>query len=87
MNKLFRPYELNQRLVLPPDLREWLPEDHLAFCVSDVVEALALSGIFTSSERGEGRGQPPADPALMGKLLVYAYGTGRPSSRPIERAT
>jgi len=87
VNKMFRPYELNQRLLLPPDLREWLPEDHLAFCVSDVVEALDLSGIFTSYERGDGRGQPPYDPALMVKLLVYAYCTGRPSSRQIERAT
>src|SRR5712692_2210106 len=72
VNKLFRPYELNQRLLLPPDLREWLPEDHLAFCVSDVVEALDLSGIFTSSERGAGRGQPPYDPVLMVKQCLRA---------------
>lgn len=42
MSKTFRPYELNQRLLLPPDLREWLPEDHLAFFVSDGVDALDL---------------------------------------------
>jgi len=87
MSKTFRPYELNQRLLLPPDLREWLPEDHWAFFVSDVVDALDLSAIFTSYERGDGRGQPPYDPALMVKLLVYAYCTGKPSSRKIERAT
>jgi transposase len=87
MSKTFRPYELNQRLLLPPDLREWLPEDHLAFFVSDVVDALDLSAIFTSYERGDGRGQPPYAPALMVKLLVSAYCTGKPSSRQIERAT
>jgi hypothetical protein len=57
-------------LLLPPDLREWLPEDHLALFVSDVVDALDLSAIFQVYEQGEGRGQPPSDPALMGKLLV-----------------
>ena len=41
MTKLFRPYSLDQRLLLPPDLREWLPEGHLALFVSDVVEELA----------------------------------------------
>lgn len=87
MSKTFRPYELNQRLLLPPDLREWLPEGHLALFVSDVVDALDLSAIFQSYEQGDGRGQPPYDPALMVKLFVYAYCTGTPSSRKIERAT
>jgi len=87
MSKTFRPYTLNQRLLLPPDLREWLPEGHLALFVSDVVDALDLSAIFQVYEQGDGRGQPPYDPALMVKLLVYAYCTGQPSSRKIERAT
>src|SRR5882672_6394051 len=87
MSKTFRPYELNQRLLLPPDLREWLPEGHLALFVSDVVDALDLSALFAVYEQGDGRGQPPYDPALMVKLLVYAYCTGKPSSRQIERAT
>jgi len=87
MSKTFRPYELHQRLLLPPDLREWVPEDHWAFFVSDLVDALDLSAIFTSSERGDGRGQPPYDPALRVKLRVYAYGTGKPSARQLERAT
>ena len=86
MGKTFRPYELNQRLLLPPDMREWLPEGHLALFVSDVVDALDLSAIFAAYE-GEERGQPPYHPTLMGKLLVYAYCTGKPSSRKIERAT
>jgi len=87
MSKTFRPYTLNQRLLLPPDLREWLPEGHLALFVSDVVDALDLSAIFRVYEQGDGRGQPPYAPALMVKLLVYAYCTGQPSSRKIERAT
>jgi transposase len=87
MSKTFRPYTLNQRLLLPPDLREWLPEGHLALFVSDVVDALDLSALFAVYEQGDGRGQPPYDPALMVKLLVYAYCTGKPSSRQIERAT
>jgi len=78
---------LNQRLLLPPDLREWLPEGHLALFVSDVVDALDLSALFVVYEQGDGRGQPPYDPALRVKLLVYAYCTGKPSSRQIERAT
>ena len=87
MSKTFRSYTLNQRLLLPPDLREWLPEGHLALFVSDVVDALDLSAIFAVYEQGDGRGQPPYDPALMVKLLVYGYCTGKPSSRQIERAT
>src|SRR2546428_141065 len=60
------PYDLNQRLLLPPDLREWLPEGHLALFISDVVDELDLSAIFEVYE-DEGRGQPPYHPALMVK--------------------
>ena len=67
MSKTFRPYELNQRLRLPPDLREWLPEDHLALFVSEVVEALDLAALFQVYEQGDGRGQPPSAPALRGQ--------------------
>src|SRR5438874_8486782 len=87
MVKPFRPYDLDQRLLLPPDLREWLPDDHLALFVSDVVDGLDLSAILDTYESGDGRGQPPYHPAMMVKLLVYAYCTGKPSSRKIERAT
>ena len=86
MNKTFRPYNLDQRLLLPPDLREWLPERHLALFISDVVDELDLSAIFRAYE-AEGRGQPPYHPAMMVKLLLYAYCIGTPSSRKIERAT
>jgi transposase len=85
--KTFKPYDPDQLFLLPPALRDWLPEGHLALFVSDVVEALDLAPIFTAYTTGDGRGQPPYHPALMVKLLVYAYCTGKPSSRAIERAT
>src|SRR5438128_4566893 len=87
MTKVFRPYSLDQRLLLPPDLREWLPEDDLAWFISDTVDELDLSAILRSYETADGRGQPPYHPALMVKLLLYAYCVGRPSSRKIERAS
>jgi transposase len=86
MDKTFRPASLDQPLLLPADLREWLPPGDLALYVSDVVDALDLSAIY-DSYAGDGRGQPPYDPAMMVKLLIYAYCIGRPSSRAIEQAT
>jgi transposase len=85
--KTFRAYNPDQLFLLPPALRDWLPEGHLALFVSDVVDALDLTPILAAYETGDGRGQPPYHPAMMAKLLVYAYCTGRPSSRQIERAT
>lgn len=87
MSRRFRPYSPEQSLLLPPSLRDWLPEDHLAHMVGDVVDTLDLSAIVASYTAGDGRGQPPYEPRMMVKLLVYAYCTGRPSSRKIERAT
>ena len=87
MGKRFRAYDMNQQLLLPPDLRQWLREDHLALYVSDVVEALDLSAIINKYEEGDQRGRPPYHPALMVKLLVYGYCTGRLSSRKLEQAT
>lgn len=87
MGKRFRCYDLNQQLLLPPDLRQWLRADHLALYISDLVEALDLSGIINRYEEGDGRGRPPYHPALMLKLLLYGYCTGKLSSRKIEQAT
>ncbi len=80
-------YDPEQRLLLPLDLREWLPEEHLALFVSDVVEQLDLTKIIDWYERGDGRGRPPYHPLMMVKLLVYGYCTGRISSRKIEKAS
>ncbi len=85
--KTFKPYTPDQLLLLPPALQDWLPEGHLALFVSDVVDALDLGPILTAYETRDGRGQPPYHPALMVKLLFYAYCTGKPSSRQIEKAT
>lgn len=87
MAKTFRPYTLDQQLLLPPDLRAWLPEGHLALYVSDVVDALDLSAILRVYEAADPRGGVPYHPTMLVKLLVYAYGIGMPSSRRIERAT
>src|SRR6185503_8008598 len=87
MSKTFRAYDMNQQLLLPPDLRQWLSADHLALYISDVVEALNLAGILNAYEAGDGRGRPPYHPVLMVKLLVYGYCTGRMSSRKLEQAT
>jgi transposase len=86
--KTFKPYTPDQLLLLPPALQDWLPEDHLALFLSDVVDhALDLGPILAPYETGDGRGQPPYHPALLVKLLLYAYCTGKPSSRKIEQAT
>ena len=87
MGKTFRSYDLNQQLLLPPDLRQWLSADHLALYLSDVVESLNLTAILNVYEEGDGRGRPPYHPVLMVKLLIYGYCTGRMSSRKIEQAT
>src|ERR1041385_7339894 len=87
MGKRFRAYDVNQLLLLPADMREWLAEGHLALYVSDVVEALDLRGITQSYEEGDGRGRPPYHPLLMVKLLVYGYCVGKLSSRKLEQAT
>jgi transposase len=87
MGKTFRSYDMNQQLLLPPDLRQWLRPGHLALYVSDVVESLDLSGILRVYEEGDGRGRPPYHPALMVKLLIYGYCIGKMSSRKLEQAT
>jgi transposase len=85
--RTFKPYIPEQIYLLPPSLTEWLPEGHLALFISDVVDQLDLGEIFTSYETGDDRGAPPYHPAMMLKLLVYGYCTGKPSSRKIEKAT
>ena len=84
MGKTYRPYHPDEDLLLPPSLREWLPEDHLCYFVSDVVDQLDLSAM-DAVYGSEKRGQPPYDPRMMTKLLVYAYCVGVFSSRRIEQ--
>lgn len=84
MGKSYRPYYPNEDLLLPPSLRDWLPENHLAYFVSDVVDNLDLSAM-DAVYGSEKRGQPPYDPQMMTKVLVYGYCMGVFSSRRIER--
>ena len=84
MGKKYRPYYPDEELLLPPSLREWLPEDHLAYFVSDVVDNLDLS-VMDAVYGTEKRGQPPYDPVMMTKVLVYSYCVGVFSSRRMER--
>ena len=84
MAKTYRPYVPEQDLLLPPSLRDWLSEDHLAFFVSDLVDHLDLSAITAVYEREE-RGYPPYHPVMLTKVLVYAYCVGVFSSRKIQR--
>src|SRR5277367_4503169 len=84
MPKGYRTYLPEQDLLLPPSLRDWLPENHLVHFVGDVVDQLDLSNIHSVYEK-EKRGQPPYDPRLMTKLLVYGYCTGVFSSRRIQK--
>ena len=84
MAKTFRSYLPEQNLLLPPSLREWLPENHLAYFVSDVVDQLDLSAIESIYEEEE-RGQPPYHPRMMTKILVYGYCVGVFSSRRIQK--
>jgi transposase len=73
-----------QAFLLPPDMREWLPDDHLAWVVVEAVGRLDLSAL-RGAYRDDGNGRPAYDPALMVALLLYAYATGERSSRVIER--
>jgi transposase len=84
MGKTYRAYLPEQDLLLPPSLRDWLPEDHLAYFVSDVVDQLDLSAIESVYEEEE-RGQPPYHPRMMTKVLLYGYCVGVFSSRRIEK--
>jgi len=84
MAQTYRPYVPEQDLLLPPSLRDWLPEDHLAYFVSDLVDHLDLSAIMKVYEE-EDRGYPPYHPVMMTKVLVYAYCVGVFSSRRIQR--
>lgn len=85
MGKSYRPYLPEQDFLLPPSLRDWLPENHLAHFVSDVVDQLDLSAIESVYEK-DWRGQPPYHPRMMTKLLVYGYAVGVRSSRRIAKA-
>jgi transposase len=83
MAKTFRPYAPDQMLLMPPSLADWVPEDHLARFVREVVDTLDLTAIEDTYP--EERGYPPYHPRMMVAVLLYAYATGTYSSRKIAR--
>lgn len=83
----FRTCDLNQPFLLPPDMQDWLPTNHLARFVAEVCDELDLSAILACYERRDARGAEAYHPVLLTRLLLYAYCIGKPSSRQIEKAT
>ena len=82
--RTFRPFEPDQLLLLPPSLRDWLPADHLAYFMADLVEDLDLQPILNTY--GDlTRGTVPYDPRMLVAVLLYAYAVGVPASRQIAR--
>ena len=82
----FRPYEPDQLFLLPPDLKQWLPEDDLVYFIIDLVNELNLEPIYELYDSSRG-GQPAYNPRMMVGLLLYAYCISMPSSRKIAQAT
>ncbi len=83
-SKVFRRYDPDQSFLMPPSLDDWLPQDHTARFIAEVVDGLLdLSVVYDSYV--EASGGPPYDPTMMLKLLLYAYSTGVTSSREMER--
>jgi transposase len=84
MAQNFIECDREQELLLPPSLREWLPEGHLAWFVIDAVAEMDLSA-FYAAYRADGHGRAAHDPAMMVALLLYCYAIGERSSRRMER--
>jgi len=85
MPQNFLTCDREQSLLMPPSLREWLPEDHLAWFILGTVEELDVAP-FYAAYRADGHGRAAHDPAMMLGVLLYAYCKGLRSSRVIERA-
>jgi transposase len=84
MAQNFLSCDRDQVLLLPPDLADWLPADHLARFVIETVDELDLSGVY-AYYRADGHGRPAHDPAMMVALVLYNYAVGVTSSRAVER--
>jgi transposase len=80
----FRAYDRDQAFLLPPDLRDWLPADHLAWFILDVVDQLDLHP-FLAAYRADGHGRAAYTPRMLLAVLLYAYSTGIRSTRQVER--
>src|SRR5436189_762924 len=85
MAQRFVACDREQSFLLPPDVREWLPENHLAWFVIDAVGVMDLKR-FYAAYRDDGHGRAAYEPSMMIALLLYCWGRGVRSSRAIERA-
>jgi Transposase and inactivated derivatives len=84
--KRFIPFDPDQPLLLPPDLRSALPEDHAALLIADLVDQLDLHEVTGSLPDGSLGGQPGFHPRVMVRIWLYAYTQGIRSSRAVQRA-
>ncbi len=84
MSYNFVAADRDQLMLMPPSVADWLPDDHLAWFVLDVIDELDLSA-FLAGYRSDGRGGAAYDPAMMVALLVYAYAIGERSSGVANR--
>lgn len=82
--RTFRPYDPEELWLLPPSPRDWLPEDHLAYFLADLVSELNLQPIL-ATYGGVTRGTAPYHPQLLVTVLLYAYAVGIPASRQIAQ--
>ena len=87
MAKRFRPYSLDQDYLLPPSIKDWLPEGHLARFIGDVTEEMDLKPLLSRYRNGDGRGLAAYNPVMMLRLILYGYCVGKRSSRQLEKAT
>src|SRR3954467_6767661 len=85
MGARFIGCDRDQVFLMPPSLRDWVPEGHLVWTGLEAVGELDLSAIY-ADYRDDGRGRPAYEPSMMVALLLYAYARGNRSSRGIERA-
>src|SRR5919205_831200 len=85
MPRNFLACDREQPFLLPPDVREWLPENHLAWFVIDAVGVMNLEP-FYAAYREDGHGRAAYEPSMMVALLLYCWSRGVRSSRAIERA-
>lgn len=85
--KSYRAWQPEQSFLLPQSPREWLPSNHLAYFILDLVEGLDLSRIDAAIQKKDPRGERPYSPRMMVALILYGYSTGVFSSRRIARAT
>lgn len=86
MAKGYRPVNRDQQFLLPPDMREWLPDTHAVWTLIEIVDTHLDTSAFHASRRTGGAGRAGYDPDMLVTLLIWAWSRGMRSSRQIERA-